>query len=69
MGTKILKFWTVFRQSGLNIRDCFWTIQAEFSGLFSDNSDKIFETVFGHSGLIFELCVCCFFYVLLKKIK
>ena len=34
-----------------NFRDCFRTVQVEFSGLFSDSQNRIFETVFEQSGI------------------
>ena len=49
-----------------NFRDCFQTVWAEFSGLFSDSSDRIF----GQSMTDFRtLCVCVFFFVIAKKKK
>ena len=37
-----------------NFRDCFWTVRAEFSGLFLDRRDKIFRTVFGQSRTVLK---------------
>ena len=34
-----------------NFRDCFGTVQVEFSGLLSDSKNRIFETVFEQSGI------------------
>ena len=45
-------FQDCFRQSGLNFWDCFRTVRDEFSGLFSDSSDRIFGTVFGQSRTV-----------------
>ena len=36
----------------MNFRDCSRTVRAEFSGLFSDNPDMIFGTVFGQSWTV-----------------
>ena len=36
----------------MNFRDCFWTVRAEFLGLFSDSSDRIFRSVFGQSRTV-----------------
>ena len=33
----------------MNFWDCFRTVRAEFFGLFSDSSDRIFGTIFGQS--------------------
>ena len=39
----------------MNFRDCFWTVWAEFLGLFSYSMDRNFGTVFGQyrTGLRF----------------
>ena len=51
-----------FLQSGLNFWDCFRTVLAEFLGLFSDNPDMIFRTVFKQFGTDFRtVCVLFFF--------
>ena len=34
-----------------NFRDCFRAVRVEFSGLFSDSPNRIFETVFEQSGI------------------
>ena len=39
-----------FRTVRAKFQDCFQTVRVEFLGLFSDNPDKIFGTVFGQSG-------------------
>ena len=49
MGLSVGIFGTVFEQPGLNFRDCFQTVPAEFSRLFSNSLDRIFGTVFGQS--------------------
>ena len=35
-----------------NFRDCFGTVGAEFSGLFSDSQNRIFRTIFGQSRTV-----------------
>ena len=34
-----------------NFRDCFRTVRVEFSGLFSDSQNRIFETILEQSGI------------------
>ena len=41
-------------------------VRAEFSGLYSDSSDKIFGTVFGQSRTDFQTVCALFFFVLLQ---
>ena len=41
-------FWDYFRIVRAEFRDCFWIVRAEFSGLSSDDSDRIF----GQSRLV-----------------
>ena len=45
-------FGTIFGQSEQKFWDCFQTVQVEFFRLFSDSSDKIFETSFGQSRTV-----------------
>ena len=35
-----------------NFRDCFWTVRAKFSGLFSDSPDRILRTIFRQSRIV-----------------
>ena len=60
-------FGTVLGQSGHNFRDNFWTVRAEFFGLFLDSLDRIFETVFEQSRIEFWTLCVLFFYVLLQN--
>ena len=43
-------FWDCFWTVRAKFKDCFWIVRVEFLGLFSDRSDRIFETIFGQSG-------------------
>ena len=63
-------FETVFGQSGLNFRDFFRTVRAEFLGLFSDSQERIFGTVFGQFETDFwTVCVLFFLYVIAKNLN
>ena len=43
-------FWDCFQTVQTEFWDCFWTVRVEISGLFSDNSDMNFGTIFEQSG-------------------
>ena len=42
-------FLDYFRTVQAEFRDCFRTVQVEISGLFLENPDRIFKTIFGQS--------------------
>ena len=59
----------IYSCDGQNFRDCFQTVRIEFSELFPDSPDRIFEIVFGQFGTDFRtVCVLFFFLCIIAKI-
>ena len=65
MDSPDLIFGTVFGHSRLNFRDYFQTVQVEFSGLFSNSSNRIFR----QSGTDFRTVCVVFLYVIAKNLN
>ena len=45
-------FQDCFQTVRAEFQDCFQIVRVEILGLFSDSSDRIFETIFGQSGTV-----------------